>query len=154
MDHPERYSSSAGTANSNARQAMAKDVSVVVDDPPGEPARQAEATGGAGVDTEAARGGTTGGEHAAVHILVDDVAATPSAPANAGLEARHKRGAIGPDVEHRPGTRARVARECRRRRSDPAFTTCGAARLVFRRRDFERGARGGLSQARGFRMPA
>ena len=46
---------------------MAKDVSVVVDDPLGEPARQAEATAASGVDIEGARR-----ERGAIRLDVED----------------------------------------------------------------------------------
>jgi hypothetical protein len=120
---------------------MAKDVSVVVDDPPGEPTRQAEATAGSAVDIEAVRPvPTTAGETATVHILVDDVAATRSALANGGLDVRRGRGAIRLDVEDRPGTRTQVAREPAHAavNVDPPCTTCSAARLAFGLRDFEK----------------
>jgi len=70
---------------------MAKDLSVVVSDRPGELARLGEATGGAGVNIEGLCCVATGGGTATVHILVEDVAAARSALGNAGLDVSDER---------------------------------------------------------------
>ena len=54
---------------------MAKDLSVILDDRPGE-LRLGQATGGAGVNIEGVCCLATGGGTATVHLLVEDVTAT------------------------------------------------------------------------------
>jgi hypothetical protein len=111
---------------------MAKDVSVVLDDRPGELARLGEATAGAGVNIEGFCCVATGGGRATVHILVEDVTATRSALGNAGLEVGDEREVIVVDVEDRPGTMAQVARKIADAGAniDLAYTTFGGVGLV------------------------
>jgi len=118
---------------------MAKDLSVVVDDRPGELARLGEATGGAGVNIEGFCCVATGGATATVHILVEDVAATRSALANAG-PVSDERDVIVVDVDDRPGTMAQLARKIADAgvNIDPAYTTPSGVRLVLGVGDFEK----------------
>ena len=118
---------------------MAKDLSVVVDDRPGELAGLGEATGGAGVNIEGFCSVATGGGAATVHILVEDVAATRSALANAG-PVSDERDVIVVDVDDRPGTMAQLARKIADAgvNIDPAYTTPSGVRLVLGVGDFEK----------------
>jgi hypothetical protein len=124
---------------------MAKDLSVVVDDRPGELARLGEATAGAGVNIDRFCRVATGGGTATVHILVEDVAVARGALANAGLEASDERDVIVVDVEDRPGTMAQVARKTADAgvNIDLAYTTFSGVRLVLGVDDFEK-ARGAV----------
>jgi len=130
----------ARTAKAKARQAMAKDLTVLLDDRPGELARLGEATGGAGVNIEGVCCVPTGGGKATVHILVEDAAATRSALENAGLEVTNERDVIVVDVEDRPGTMAEVARKIADAgvNIEVAYTTFGGVRLVLGPDDLER----------------
>jgi hypothetical protein len=111
---------------------MAKDLSVVLDDRPGELARLGEATGGADVNIEGVCCVATGGGKATVHVLVEDVAAARSALQNAGLEVGDERDVIVVNVEDRPGTMAQVARKLADAsvNIELAYTTFGGVRLV------------------------
>lgn len=90
---------------------MATDLSVALENRPGELAKLGEATGAAGVNIEGVCGVATGGGTATVHILVEDVAATRSALENAGLQVTDERDVLVVDVEDRPGTMGQVARK-------------------------------------------
>jgi hypothetical protein len=119
---------------------MAKDVSVILDDRPGELARLGEATGAAGVNLEGVCCLATGGGTATVHILVEDVAATRSAVENAGLDVTDERDVIVVDVEDRPGTMAQVARKLADAgvNIELAYAAFGGVRLVLGVDDLEK----------------
>jgi hypothetical protein len=111
---------------------MAKDLSVVLDDRPGELARVGEATAGAGVNIDGFCCLATGGGRATVHILVEDVTATRTALQSAGLEVGAEREVIVVDVEDRPGAMAQVARKIADAGAniELAYRTFGGVRLV------------------------
>ena len=118
---------------------MAKDLSVVLDDRPGELARLGEATAGAGVNIDGFCCLATGGGRAAVHILVEDVTATRGALRDAGPEVGGgEREVIVVDIEDRPGTVAQVARKVADAgvNIELAYTTFGGVRLVLGVDDF------------------
>lgn len=119
---------------------MARDLSVALDNRPGELARLGEATGSAGINIEGVCGVATGGGPATVHLLVEDVAATRSALANAGLEVSDEREVLVVDVEDRPGTMAEVARRIADAgvNIELAYTTFGGIRLVLGVDDLEK----------------
>jgi len=119
---------------------MAKDLTVVLEDRPGELARLGEATGGAGINIEGVCCLAPGGGTATVHILVEDVAATRSALQSAGLEVSDERDVIVIDVEDRPGTMAAVARKIADLgvNIELAYTTFGGVRLVLGVDDLEK----------------
>jgi hypothetical protein len=119
---------------------MAKDVSVILDDRPGEPTRLGEATGAAGVNLEGVCCLATGGGTATVHILVEDVAATRSAVENAGLDVTDERDVIVVDVEDRPGTMAQVAHKLADAgvNIELAYAAFGGVRLVLGVDDLEK----------------
>jgi hypothetical protein len=136
-----RYASrGAGTANSKARQAMATDLSVALENRPGELAKLGEATGAAGVNIEGVCGVATGGGTATVHILVEDVAATRSALENAGLQVTDERDVLVVDVEDRPGTMGQVARKIADAgvNIELVYTTFGGVQLVLGVDDLEK----------------
>jgi len=140
VDQRARYASWGGQRELESEAAMAKDLSVVLDDRPGELARLGEATGGAGVNIEGVCCLATGGGTATVHILVEDVMATRSALQNAGMEVSDERDVIVVDVEDRPGTMAQVARKLADAgvNIELAYTTFGGVRLVLGLDDFEK----------------
>jgi hypothetical protein len=119
---------------------MARDLSVALDNRPGELARLGEATGGAGINIEGVCGVATGSGPATVHILVEDVAATRSALENAGLEVSDERDVLVVDVEDRPGTTGEVARKIADAgvNIDLLYTTFGGVRLVLGVDDLEK----------------
>src|SRR5215218_5306180 len=118
---------------------MARDLSVSLDDRPGELARLGEATAGAGVNIEGVCCLATGGGRATVHILVEDITATRSALQNAGLEVSDERDVIVVDVEDRPGSMAQVARKLADAEVniELAYTTFGGVGLVLGVDDLE-----------------
>jgi hypothetical protein len=93
---------------------MPKDLTVILDNRPGELARLGEATGGAGINLDGICGFPTDGEHAVLHILVKDGAAARKALETAGIEVRDEREVLvlrkGVDVVDRPGVAGVVAR--------------------------------------------
>jgi hypothetical protein len=119
---------------------MAKDVSVILDDRPGELARLGEATGGAGVNVEGVCCLATGSGTVTVHILVEDVTGTRSALENAGLNVSDERDVIVVDVEDRPGTMAQVARKLADAgvNIELAYAAFDGVRLVLGVDDFEK----------------
>jgi hypothetical protein len=99
-----------------------------------------EATGGAGVNIEGVCCLATGGGTATVHILVEDVTATPSVLQKAGTEVSDERDVIVVDVEDRPGTVAQVARKLANAgvNMELAYITFGGVRLVLGLDEFEK----------------
>jgi hypothetical protein len=119
---------------------MATDLSVALDNRPGELARLGEATGGAGINIEGVCGVATGGGTATIHILVEDVVATRSALENAGLEVSDEHDVLVVDVEDRPGAMSEVARNLADAgvNIELAYTTFGGVRLVLGVDDLEK----------------
>jgi hypothetical protein len=119
---------------------MARDLSVALDNRPGELARLGEATGGAGINIEGVCGVATGGGTATIHILVEDVVATRSALENAGLEVSDEHDVLVVDVEDRPGAMSEVARNLADAgvNIELAYTTFGGVRLVLGVDDLEK----------------
>jgi hypothetical protein len=91
-----------------------KDLTVILDNRPGELARLGEATGGAGINLDGICGFPTDADHALLHILVKDGAAARKALETAGIEVRDEREVLvlrkGVDVVDRPGVAGVVAR--------------------------------------------
>jgi hypothetical protein len=119
---------------------MARDLSVALDNRPGELARLGEATAGAGINIEGVCGVATGGGTATIHILVEDVVATRSALENAGLEVSDEHDVLVVDVEDRPGAMSEVARNLADAgvNIELAYTTFGGVRLVLGVDDLEK----------------
>jgi hypothetical protein len=93
---------------------MPKDLTVILDNRPGELARLGEATGGAGINLDGICGFPTDAEHAVLHVLVQDGAAARKALEGAGIEVRDEREVLVlrkvVDVVDRPGVAGVVAR--------------------------------------------
>ncbi len=91
---------------------MATDLSVVLEDRPGELARLGEALGSAGVNIEGMSGSAMEGR-GVIHILVEDAAAARRALADAGIEVAAESDAIVADMSAEadtPGALGRAAR--------------------------------------------
>jgi hypothetical protein len=90
---------------------MATDLTIYLDDQPGELARLGEVLGRAGVNIEGYCAVTSGGGRGEVHVLIDDEAAAFDALATAGVEVASEQEVAVVDVEDRPGVLGDVARK-------------------------------------------
>ena len=122
---------------------MATDLTIKLEDRPGELARAAEALGNAGVNID---GGcaTTGAGSGQVHFLVEDARAARQALEGAGVRIDGEREAIVVDAPNQPGELGRTAK----RLADAgvnieAYYVSTGDRLVFCVDDTEK-ARGAL----------
>jgi hypothetical protein len=109
-----------------------KDLTVVLEDRPGELARVGEATGKANINIEGMSGDAREGR-GVVHILVEDAGAAREALSGAGIEVADERDVFVVDVEDRPGTLGEVARKLAAAEANVEFTyaTFGGCRVVF-----------------------
>lgn len=89
---------------------MATDLTITLQDRPGELARLGEALGGAGVNIDGGAA-TTGGGSGQVHILVQDAGAARSALEAAGIQVVAEREAVVVDAPNQPGELGRTARK-------------------------------------------
>jgi hypothetical protein len=89
---------------------MATDVTIRLDDQPGELARLGEVLGAAGVNIDGFCAVTSGGGRAEVHVLVEDMAAAFTALTAAGIEIASEQEVIVVEVEDRPGVLGEVTR--------------------------------------------
>ncbi len=110
---------------------MPADLTVVLDDSPGQLAALGEATGRAGVNIEGMCA-TTGEGRGVVHLLVEDAGAGSAALEDAGIEVADRREVLVIDVANRPGTLGEVARTLAEAgvNVDLAYTTFGGVRVV------------------------
>lgn len=108
-----------------------KDLTVTLENRPGSLADLGAATGSAGINIEGVCGSTEGGQ-AAIHILVDDAAATRAVLSEAGMEVSGERDVLVVDIEDRPGAMGEVARRIGDAGAniELVYTTFGAVRLV------------------------
>ena len=115
-----------------------KDLTVVLEDRPGELARLGEATGAAGINIEGMSAQTREG-HGELHILVEDAQAAREALSGAGIEVQDERDALVVEVEDRPGTMAEVARKLAGAgvNVEFAYATFGGTNVVFGVGDLE-----------------
>jgi hypothetical protein len=90
---------------------MAVDVTLYLDDLPGELARVANLLGNAGVNIEGYCAVTSGGGRAAIHLLVEDEAATFDALAAAGIEVASEQEVAVVAVEDRPGVLGEITQK-------------------------------------------
>jgi hypothetical protein len=110
---------------------MPTDLTVVLEDRPGELGRLGGATGSAGVNI-LGMCAFTGEGRGVVHILVDDAAATRRALEGAEMGVADEREALVIDVEDKPGSLGEVGRSL----SDAgvnielAYTTFGGVKVV------------------------
>jgi hypothetical protein len=89
---------------------MAIDLTLYVDDQPGELARLGEVLGGAGVNIEGMCAVTSGGGEAEVHVLVEDASPAFAALRAAGIEIATEQEVVVVPVEDRPGVLGDVSR--------------------------------------------
>jgi hypothetical protein len=107
------------------------DLTVILEDRPGELARLGETTGNAGINIEGMCA-MTGEGRGVIHILVDDGARARAVLEEAGMGVADQREALVVDIEDRPGTLGEAAR----RLADAnvnielAYTTFGGVKLV------------------------
>lgn len=90
---------------------MATDLTLYLEDQPGELANLGQALGRAGVNVEGFCATTSGGGQAEVHVLVEDAALAFDALAAAGIEVVSEQEVAIVDVEDRPGVLGEVSRK-------------------------------------------
>jgi hypothetical protein len=115
-----------------------RDLTVVLEDRPGELAKLGEATGAAGINIEGMSAQTREGR-GELHILVEDAQAAREALSGAGIEVQDERDALVVAVEDRPGTMAAVARKLAGAgvNVEFAYATFGGTNVVFGVGDLE-----------------
>ncbi len=84
-----------------------KDLTVVLEDRPGELAKLGRATGAAGINIEGMGGDAREGR--VLHLLVEDTRAARDALSGADVEVLDERDALVVEIENRPGTIGEVA---------------------------------------------
>jgi len=90
---------------------MATDLTVYLDDRPGELARLGALLAEAGVNIEGLCAVTSGGGRAEVHVLVNDLPASFEALMGSGIEIVEEREVVVVPLDDRPGALAQVARK-------------------------------------------
>ncbi len=112
---------------------MPKDLTVVLQDRPGELARLGATTGSAGVNIQGMCA-FTGEGRGIIHVLVDDAKASAAHRAleDAGLGVADEREVLVVDIEDRPGTLGELARTLGEANVniELAYTTFGGIKLV------------------------
>ena len=119
---------------------MAKDLTVVLQDRPGELARLGQATGEAGVNIRGLAAFTGEGRGIIQLLFDDDQAATARrALEDAGMGVADEREVLVIDVEDRPGTLGELARRLGEAsvNIELAYTTFGGVKLVIATDDLE-----------------
>lgn len=84
---------------------MAKDLTVIVEDRPGQAAAVCEALGRAGINIDG-----TFGSHGEIHLLIENAAAARQAIEEAGVPVREERDVLILTVEDRPGAAGEIFR--------------------------------------------
>jgi hypothetical protein len=119
---------------------MARDLTVVLQDRPGELARLGEATGQAGVNIQGMCA-ITGEGRGVIHLLFEDSAAATarSALEEAGMGVADDREVLVVDVNDRPGTLGGLARALGETNVniELAYTTFGGIKLVIATDDLD-----------------
>jgi hypothetical protein len=119
---------------------MSKDLTVVLQDRPGELARLGQATGEAGVNIQGMCA-FTGEGRGIIHILVDDgqAAVARQALEEASMGVADEREVLVIDVEDRPGTLGELARSLGEAsvNIELAYTTFGGVKLVIATDDLD-----------------
>jgi hypothetical protein len=119
---------------------MPKDLTVVLQDRPGELARLGEATGSAGVNIQGMCA-FTGEGRGVIHVLVDDPKASAARRAleDAGMGVADEREVLVVDMEDRPGTLGELARTLGEANVniELVYTTFGGIKLVIATDDLE-----------------
>jgi hypothetical protein len=119
---------------------MPSDVTVILDDSPGELARLGELTGAAGVNIRGLAA-FTGEGRGVIHLLLDDdqVARATAELERAGIGIADVREVLVVDIHDRPGSLGELARELAEGNVniDLAYTTFGGVKLVIATDDLE-----------------
>jgi hypothetical protein len=112
---------------------MAKDLTVILQDRPGELARLGAATGEAGLNIQGMCA-MTGEGRGVIHLLFDDGDASQARKAleQAGMGVADERAVLVVDIEDRPGTLGELARRLGEANVniELAYTTFGGVKLV------------------------
>jgi hypothetical protein len=110
---------------------MASDLSVILEDNPGELARLGEATGQHGINVQG-MAAFTGDGRGVIHLLVEDAAPARAALEEAGIGIADEREALVFDVENQPGSLGELARRLGEAgvNIELAYTTFGGVRVV------------------------
>src|SRR6188472_2598982 len=112
---------------------MATDLTVILEDRPGQLARVGELTGTAGVNIRGLAA-FTGDSHGVIHLLVDDgdVPRARAALKQEGMGIADEREVLVVDIEDRPGTLGELARELAEANVNVelAYTTFDGVKLV------------------------
>jgi hypothetical protein len=110
---------------------MATDLSVILEDRPGELARLGEATGMGGVNI-AGMAAFTGEGRGIIHLLVEDAAQARAALEKAGIRIADEREALIVDIKDQPGSLGELARRLGEANVniELAYTTFGGVKLV------------------------
>jgi hypothetical protein len=112
---------------------MAKDLTVILQDRPGELARLGTATGEAGLNIQGMCA-MTGEGRGVIHLLFDDGDASEAREAleRAGMGVADERAVLVVDIEDRPGTLGELARRLGEANVniELAYTTFGGVKLV------------------------
>jgi hypothetical protein len=119
---------------------MPTDLTVILEDRPGQLARVGELAGTAGVNIQGLAA-FTGDSHGVIHLLVDDddVDRARSALKQEGMGIADERRVLVVDVDDRPGTLGELARELADANVNVelAYATFGGTRLVIATDDVE-----------------
>jgi hypothetical protein len=119
---------------------MPTDLTVILDDTPGELARLGEVTGDAGVNIRGLAA-FTGEGRGVIHLLVDDDAVERAREAlqRARIGLADEREVLVVDIQDRPGSLGELARELSEANVniDLAYTTFGGVKLVIATDDLE-----------------
>ena len=90
---------------------MATDLTLYLDDEPGELARIGDVLGKAGANIAGLCAVASGGGQAEVHILIDDATAAFEALQGAGIKIATEQEVLVLDIEDRPGALGEIAHE-------------------------------------------
>jgi hypothetical protein len=119
---------------------MSRDLTIVLQDRPGELARIGQATGSAGVNIQGMCA-FTGEGRGIIHVLVDDAKAGAARTAleDAGMGVADEREVLVVDIEDRPGTLGELARNLGEANVniELAYTTFGGIKLVIATDDLD-----------------
>ena len=117
---------------------MASDLTVILEDRPGELARLGATTGEAGINIEGMCA-LTGEGRGFIHLLVEDGAAARAVLEDAGIGVADEREVLVIDLEDRPGTLGEVAGRLAEAsvNIELVYTTFGGVRLVIATDDLE-----------------
>jgi hypothetical protein len=117
---------------------MATDITVILEDRPGELAKLGEATGLAGVNIEG-MAAFTGEGNGVIHLLVEDAAKARDALEGAGMGIASERAALVVDIKDQPGSLGGLTRALGEAgvNIELAYTTYGGVKLVIVTDDLE-----------------